>query len=132
MTNDPTPLDIRLGLPAEPSSVPFARKTIRDALIDWGYGPDLVHDSMLVVSELVTNAITAAAGHPIRLRCTVHHGAPLLECWDPSPSIPVARPAPSTAESGRGLAIIAAYAKESGTRPSPTGAGKIIWAHMSA
>lgn len=57
---------------------------------------------------------------------------PLLECWDPSPDLPTPAPPSLTAESGRGLAIISAYAKETGTRPSATGVGKIVWAQMPA
>ncbi|MBO2447101.1 ATP-binding protein [Actinomadura barringtoniae] len=85
---------------------------------------------MLVMSEIVTNAVTAARGQQIRLRCAIYHQAPLLECWDPSPARPVQRDAPETAESGRGLTIITAYAKDSGTRPAATGEGKVIWALM--
>jgi hypothetical protein len=33
---------------------------------------------------------------------------------------------------GRGLAIVAAYAKDTGVRPSANGIGKIIWALMPA
>lgn len=130
MFSAPGTPEIRLTLLAEPSSVVLAREAVRYALTNWGYHPDLVHDSMLVISEIVTNAVAAARGHKIQLRCAVHHGAPLLECWDPSPALPTSRIAPDTAENGRGLTIITAYAKEAGTRPSPTGQGKVIWALM--
>lgn len=124
--------EMLLDLPAEPSSMPVARKTIRKTLIAWGYELPLVHDCTLVISEIVTNAIAAAPGRRVHLRCAIHNGAPLLECWDPSPELPTARPGFHTAETGRGLTIIAAYAKETGTRPSPTGTGKVVWAQMPA
>lgn len=85
---------------------------------------------MVVASELATNAIAAASGRTIRLRCAVRDGAPLLECWDPSPALPTARTASDDAESGRGLAIINAYAKEFGTRLANTDQGKVVWALM--
>ncbi|WP_158566802.1 ATP-binding protein [Actinomadura craniellae] len=124
------PRDLRLTLLAEPSSVVLAREMVRYALTGWRYERDLVHDSMLVMSEIVTNAVVAARGRRIRLRCAVRDRAPLLECWDPSPALPVRRDAPGTAESGRGLAIVAACAKEWGTRPAATGRGKVVWAMM--
>lgn len=122
--------EVRTTLPAEPSSVVLARELVRDALTRWGYDRALVHDSALVMSEIVTNAVAAARGHQICLRCAVQDQAPLLECWDPSPALPVHRHARETAENGRGLTIITAYAKEFGTRPSATGEGKIVWALM--
>ncbi|GAA3243128.1 ATP-binding protein [Actinocorallia longicatena] len=124
--------EIRLTLLAEPSSVILAREMVRYALTQWGYPKDTVHDSMLVMSEMATNAVNAAQGAEIQLRCTVYGHAPLLECWDPSPVFPAQPPAPEDAESGRGLTIIAAYAKDSGLRPSGTGRGKTIWALMPA
>lgn len=127
-TTAPSATEIRLTLLAEPSSVVLARDLVRYALTSWGYEGDLVHESKLVMSEIVTNAITAARGHEIRLRCALQDQCALLECWDPSPELPTPRDASATAESGRGLTIIHAYAKEAGIRPSATGQGKIVWA----
>ncbi|GAA2420633.1 hypothetical protein GCM10010191_34900 [Actinomadura vinacea] len=56
--------------------------------------------------------------------------AVLLECWDPSPALPVVRDAFAMDEHGRGLAIVA-YAEETGVRRSATGEGKIVWALRS-
>ncbi|GAA4240748.1 hypothetical protein GCM10022254_66680 [Actinomadura meridiana] len=125
----PTP-EIRLTLLAAPSSVVLARHLVRYSLTSWGCDRELVQDSMLVMSEIVTNAVAAARGREIRLRCTFQGEAPLLECWDPNPTLPTFTDAPETAETGRGLAIVAAYAKATGTRPSATGQGKVIWALM--
>ena len=113
-----------------PSTVVLARRLVQYAFTSWGCDQNLVQDSMLVMSEIVTNAVTAARGDKIRLRCTFQDGAPLLECWDPSPALPVRRDVPETAENGRGLSIIAAYAKATGTRSSATGQGKIVWVLM--
>ena len=122
--------EIRMTLLAEPSSVVLARELVRYALTTWGYAQPLVQDSMLVMSEMVTNAVNAARGQEILARVTVHQGAPLLECWDPSPGLPQPCPAPTDSESGRGLLIIAGYAKEYGVRPSATRKGKVVWALM--
>ena len=68
----------------------------------------------------------------VDLDVALNEGAPLLECWDPSPELPTRGPEYLLAENGRGLALIAAYSKEAGTRPSSTGEGKIVWAQMPA
>ncbi|MES9538205.1 MULTISPECIES: ATP-binding protein [unclassified Actinomadura] len=121
---------MRLTLLAVPSSVVLARELVRYTLTNWGFGRDLINDSALVMSEIVTNAVDAACGRQIRLRCALQDGTPLLECWDPSPELPSPRPLSLTAENGRGLAIVSAYVKETGTRPSATGEGKVVWALM--
>ncbi|MFC9973140.1 ATP-binding protein [Spirillospora sp. NPDC127200] len=122
--------DIRMNLLATPSSVILARELVRYALTSWGYTRTITEDSMLVMSEIVTNALIAAPNVQIRLRVAIHQGAPLLECWDPSPKLPTPRDATPCAESGRGMAIIAGYAKDTGIRPSATNEGKIVWALM--
>src|ERR1044072_4526385 len=47
-----------LGLPATPASVGQAREHVRQILDAWGAGRELCDDAVLVVSELVTNALT--------------------------------------------------------------------------
>ncbi|MGI5416674.1 ATP-binding protein [Actinomadura luteofluorescens] len=122
--------DVRLTVLAVPSSVVLARELVRYTLTNWGFDREVVDDASLVMSELVSNAVAAAHGHRIRLGCALREGAPLLECWDPSPDLPVRCPPSLTAENGRGLAIVSALAKETGTRPSGIGEGKVVWALM--
>ncbi|TDC93337.1 ATP-binding protein [Actinomadura sp. 7K507] len=124
--------EVRLTLLAVPSTVVLARELVRYALTNWGFDREVINDSSLVMSEIVTNAVAAARDQQIRLRCALNEGAPLLECWDPSPELPTRCPEYLMAENGRGLALISAYAKEAGTRPSSTGEGKIVWAQMPA
>src|SRR5688500_17722768 len=107
----PNNSEMRMNLLAVPSSVVLSREFVRYALTGWGYRKEITQDSMLVMSELVTNAVTAARGHQIRIRAAIQDGAPLLECWDPVPQLPHTTHAPLDAENGRGLFIIAAYAK---------------------
>lgn len=133
---------VRLTLLSVPPTVVLARELVRYALTHWGFTRDVINDSPLVMSEIVTNAVTAAPGWQLRLRCALYEGTPLLECWDPSPERPTPSPPSLTAENGRGLAIVSAYAKRTGVRPSATGAGKgegksegkgegrIVWAQM--
>lgn len=123
--------EVRLTLLAVPSTVVLARELVRYALTNWGFSRETINDSVLVMSEIVTNAVTAAHGRQIRLRCALYEGAPILECWDPSPKLPAPCAPALTAESGRGLVIVSAYAKATGVRPSATGEGKVVWARMS-
>ncbi|TDB86802.1 hypothetical protein E1266_33685, partial [Actinomadura sp. 7K534] len=87
-TSAPGVPEVRLTLLAVPSTVVLARELVRYALTNWGFGREVINDSTLVMSEIVTNAITAAPGHQLRVRCALDEGAPLLECWDPSPELP--------------------------------------------
>ncbi|MFD0688838.1 ATP-binding protein [Actinomadura fibrosa] len=121
-----------MTLLAVDSSVALARELVRYTLTNWCYGRTLVDESILVMSEIATNAIKAAPGRHIRIRIAVLGGAPLLECWDPAPGVPVPRDAELDDVSGRGLALVAAYAKDIGVRPSGTGIGKVVWALMPA
>lgn len=89
--------DVRLTLLAEPSSVVLAREMVRYALTRWNYDREVIYDSMVVMSELVTNAVAAARGRHIRIRCAVENGSPLLECWDPSPAGPPKHRSPAGA-----------------------------------
>lgn len=122
--------EIRMTLLGVDCSVSLARELVRYALLNWSCDRELIDDSVVVMSEIVTNAVEAARGRLLRIRVALSDGAPVLECWDPSPELPCASAAGLDALSGRGLAIIAAYAKDTGVRPSATGEGKIVWALM--
>jgi anti-sigma regulatory factor (Ser/Thr protein kinase) len=86
-------------------------------------------DAMLVLSELVTNAIVHA-----RAGCTVevqHHDDLLrLAVRDPSPAPPTIGSANPESIGGRGLRLVAAIAQAWGWEP--TDGGKRVWAHLVA
>ncbi|WUI02152.1 hypothetical protein OHR68_10195 [Spirillospora sp. NBC_00431] len=61
--NDQVPLlqmpktdEIRITLLGVDSSVSLARELVRYALTNWGFGRSLIDDSVVVMSEIVTNA----------------------------------------------------------------------------
>lgn len=56
--------------PAEPGAVRTARHTVRDKLIDWRAPASVVEAVVLLVSELVTNAMRYTSG-PIGVRLAV-------------------------------------------------------------
>ncbi|MEU2711478.1 SpoIIE family protein phosphatase [Streptomyces sp. NPDC007205] len=112
-------------VPADPRAVHEARDNAACKLAAWGL-EDIAFTTELIVSELVTNAITHAGG-PISLRL-IHERALICEVSDASNTSPHLRRARSTDEGGRGLFLVAQVAQRWGTRY--TAAGKTIWAEQ--
>ncbi|MER7347434.1 SpoIIE family protein phosphatase [Streptomyces aurantiacus] len=110
-------------LAPDPSEVSRARDLVRSQLRDWGL--DAVTDSaVLLVSELVTNAVRHARGGRIGLRL-VRSGRLLCEVEDDDAALPTLLSAGPGDEFGRGLRIVTSLAAEWGT--SRTSAGKTVW-----
>jgi anti-sigma regulatory factor (Ser/Thr protein kinase) len=88
-----------------------------------------VEDALLVLSELVTNAMVHA-----RTGCTIevqHHDDVLrVEVRGPSPAPPTPGSARPNDLGGRGLRLVAAIAETWGWEP--TAGGKRVWAQLSA
>ncbi len=114
-----------------------ARAFARDTLRAWS----LDHrrdDTVLVMTELVSNAVThavpsTAAGTPeVGLGLSLSPGHLMLTVSDGGDDVPVLRPPDDAAlqEHGRGLRIVDALADEWGWTPRPP-AGKTVWAKLS-
>jgi hypothetical protein len=124
-------------LRAADASPAIARDFTAATLRSWGLA-DLCDDAMVVVSELVTNAIRhgvtpgfgIADERPIRLSL-VRHGR-LLVCIvaDGSRCEPTMREPCDDAETGRGLHVIEALSRAWGWTPLP-GTGKAVWAALA-
>ncbi|AOR37635.1 protein phosphatase [Streptomyces fodineus] len=112
-------------VPADPRAVHEARDNADRQLTAWGL-QDVAFTTELIVSELVTNAITHAGG-PIGLRL-IHERTLICEVSDASNTSPHMRRARSTDEGGRGLFLVAQVALRWGTRYTAT--GKTIWAEQ--
>ncbi|MER5856633.1 SpoIIE family protein phosphatase [Streptomyces sp900105245] len=112
-------------VPADPQAVHETREKVACQLAAWGL-EDVAFTTELVVSELVTNAITHASG-PIGLRL-IHERTLICEVSDTSNTSPHLRRALSTDEGGRGLFLVAQVAQRWGTRYTAT--GKTIWAEQ--
>ncbi|MER5968679.1 ATP-binding protein [Streptomyces sp. NPDC002055] len=112
------------SFPAEPGSVRKARSLVRSTLNEWGL--NAVSDvTVLLVSELVTNAMRYASG-PIGVRIQrIRSDALLVEVSDPLPDPPLARSAAPDDEGGRGLQLVAHASKRWGTRHGNR--GKAVW-----
>ena len=116
-----------MQLPAEPASVPAARRFVRGALNDWGLDA-VLDDAVLVMSELITNAVLHAQGQlTVRLR-TASGGSVRLEVQDGSTRLPRLRGYGNDATTGRGLRMVADLSAEWGVEPMSV--GKRVWARI--
>jgi serine phosphatase RsbU (regulator of sigma subunit)/anti-sigma regulatory factor (Ser/Thr protein kinase) len=136
----------RAALPGTPLAPGAARRMVREALADWGElalpGAEIVRerlaeDTVLVVSELVTNAVVHA-GTDVELLCRLEItdggavGAVVVEVSDHHPSRAVreeaAERAYGTPEYGRGLRLVATLSEAWGITYR-TGV-KTVWARL--
>lgn len=119
------------ALPHRPESAGTARRVTRAALDDWGVDGDTVDQAVLVVSELVTNAVEHALP-PVALHLERPEDGTLhIEVEDGGPAMADGPWAASCApeEHGRGGGIVAQLAAAHGSRPRPCGA--TYWADLS-
>jgi anti-sigma regulatory factor (Ser/Thr protein kinase) len=114
-----------LQLSAEPASASLAREFVCSQLSNAGL-PDLVDDLRLVVSELVTNAISHART-PSTVVLERSGSCVTLTVRDCSPSLPLLGAADSMAAGGRGLGIVDVLSRDWGVT-SPLGEPKSVWA----
>lgn len=115
-------------------AVPAVRRRVREVLDGWGLPADAAEDVLLVVSELVTNALVHARP-PATLRL---RRVPAGECRAVRVEVtdhgPAASPGPYAAlapdEHGRGLDVVAALSTRCGVRAY---AGEVHrWAEVPA
>lgn len=118
-------------------SVPQARHAVRDLLLRQGVpvSDDTVHGLLLIVSELVTNAVKHAALLSPMLAVEVAVGAEWVRVSveDNHPYRPIALEADHGQTGGRGLLLVREVAREAGgvvdVEHTASG-GKVIWAAL--
>ncbi|NJQ01871.1 ATP-binding protein [Streptomyces zingiberis] len=120
----------RLDFLAEPAEVPALRRLIRLQLAAWGL-PERADIGELCVSELVSNVIKhVGPGTPTTLAVAMTGGRLRIAVRDPADgALPVLADANNEAESGRGLALVAALVDRWGVEPDPS--GKTTWCEVS-
>lgn len=114
-------------LPKDLLSVRESRRFLRETLAQWAL-PEAEDSAQLVVSELVTNAITHAES-ACRLRLSRTTGGLRVEVVDGGTGTPDPQPPSATGLHGRGMHIVAALAVAWGTELLDTG-GKVVWAEL--
>ena len=116
----PAPTPSSLLLPHDMASVAVARRSLSRDLARCGASEDVVDDAVLVVSELMTNALRHARpliADMIRLEWSVAEGRLELSVTDGGgPTAPMRAQPSVTARGGRGLAIISSLASSWGVR----------------
>ena len=106
------------------------RHAVTAVLDEWGCEAGIREDLLLVVSELVTNAVVHGA-EPIRVTMVRAAERVRVEVTDGAAAAsPHGNPRPPTdAETGRGLSVVTRLAVAWGWRASP-GRGKTVWAEL--
>ena len=82
-------------------------------------------DLLLVVSEMVTNAVRHALP-PVELQISAADDRVVVAVADSSPEPPAPRDADADAEGGRGMALVDLLCEAHGVRAQPP--GKTVWA----
>jgi anti-sigma regulatory factor (Ser/Thr protein kinase) len=114
----------RTSLKAGPAAAAGARSWLREAIQAWEVpvDPDI---AILLISELVTNALQHEAGETIAVTATCVCDQLCVAVQDSSPCLPVLRDAPAEAEAGRGLMLVARLSDQWGCYRTP--AGKAVY-----
>jgi anti-sigma regulatory factor (Ser/Thr protein kinase) len=135
------PLHSRFDLASSPSAVRWGRKHTAEVLAKWGVAEAVADDALLIVSELLSNAVqhadrpfNAADGRPDVVACSLllwltQQGL-TVSVYDADRRPPIPRSASTDAERGRGLHLVDALSEAWGyTHPSPA-SGKLVWARL--
>ena len=129
----------RFAAASQESSVPQARHAVRDLLAAQGLADpayeDLVHGLLLIVSELVTNAVRHAAvlSPQLVVEVVIGGGWVRVSVEDSHPYRPKALHNDHGRTGGRGLLLVKSITSEAGgacdVERTVTG-GKVVWASM--
>ena len=120
--------DVRsLDIPHDPIGSGLAREMVRETLAEWAM-EGLLDEAELVVSELVTNAVTHG-GSACRLELSHSSGALRIEVIDEGEGSPEPQPYDSSSEHGRGLVLVSAMSTSWGVESAPE--GKKVWAVLA-
>jgi anti-sigma regulatory factor (Ser/Thr protein kinase) len=103
------------------------RRTAQRVLASW-QSPDLVDDTLLVITELVQNVVQHT-GDGGELTLSRSPEAVLIEVSDRSFDMPRVYPPDARRLGGRGLLVVSAMCRDWGSRR--TIAGKVVWAELA-
>lgn len=126
---------IEWRFPRHPRSVGRARTLLAEQAREWKVPDAAAETGVLLLSELVTNALRhagCAPGREIRARFAVRDGLLRIEVSDACAALPHPRHVSPDDETGRGLALVEALAERWGAEPRPCGIGKTVWCEIAA
>ncbi|MEV5703718.1 ATP-binding protein [Actinoallomurus sp. NPDC052274] len=126
-------------LAAVPNAVSLARRLVAEVTLHWRLPDELVESTVLITSELVTNAIKATEVFQqttgasdigcVKLRLRLNRPSLFTEVWDINPVLPTKRQANALDTNGRGLGIIECLCVNWSAVHCREG-GKLVWAEQ--
>ncbi|MFD4830405.1 ATP-binding protein [Streptomyces uncialis] len=126
----PLPRTFEWRFPRTFPTVGRSRHLLAGQLRYWKLPEDISETAVLLVSELVTNAVRHGRvpyWRDLVVRAEIVDDTLRVEVTDGSVSMPVTRrPGPGD-ESGRGLLLVETLAHDWGAFPRPYGIGKTVW-----
>ncbi|MEU7044772.1 ATP-binding protein [Streptomyces varsoviensis] len=126
---DPAAHEVRL--PSRPESAASARRLTQCVVLrKWGMSPQLSEYAVLLVSELVGNAVRHTGARSFGLRIHRRRGWIRVEVRDPSRGLPCLMPVQELDISGRGLFLVDKLSDRWGVDLLPR--GKTTWFEMRA
>ncbi|MFG3116880.1 ATP-binding protein [Streptomyces sp. NPDC048197] len=124
---EPTLGEVRL--PSRPQSAGIARRLTAAVLLkQWSLTPQLAEQAVLLVSELVGNAVRHTGARTLALRMLRRRGWIRIEVRDPSRGLPCLMPVHDLDISGRGLFLVDTLSDRWGVDLLPR--GKTTWFEM--
>lgn len=123
------PTEAEVPLPSRPESAATARRLAQVVVLrEWGLSPRMTEDVVLLVSELVGNAVRHTGARVFGLRMRRRRGWIRVEVRDPSRGLPCLMPVQETDISGRGLFLVDKLSDRWGVDLLPR--GKTTWFEM--
>ncbi|WP_078998801.1 ATP-binding protein [Streptomyces sp. WM4235] len=123
------PAEAEVTLPSMPESARTARRLTQSVVIrHWGLSPQIAEHAVLLVSELVGNAVRHTGARSFGLRMLRRRGWIRIEVRDPSRGLPCLMPVHEMDTTGRGLFLVDKLSDRWGADLLPR--GKITWFEM--